>query len=517
MEAIGVGRRLRARVSGGVRSKASAWFLKPRDYDPPVEVPESPIAALALLLVIPGAIIAFSRYRPTVAVLLVVFVSTLLLPEAVGFDAPLIPPLDKESLPALCMLIGVILVAGQEVKRAKPGRALDLLLVGALFSVVATGLTNPDIVTYGKVVLPGYAPADIVSDLIREVLASCVPFFVARVLFRTADDARLLLRAMVVGGLVYLPLCLLELRLSPFLHLMLYGFIQQSFDQAVRSGGYRPVVFMAHGLSLALFVFAASVAGWVLYKARYRAVKSLPPLAPPLLLSGLLALLNSLGALIYGFIVTPVAMFLRPKAQLRFAAVLALFTALYPLLCATDNFPHDGVVDLAAKVSQERAESLDYRFTNEEVLLERALKRQWFGWGGFGRTFVWDDYGETTSVPDGEWIITLGVGGIVGFVFHFGTLLVPIWVAYFRLHRIPRADQPLLAGVGLIATGLVVDLLPNGMFNTLPMFVAGALGGLSYGMAQPVKAKVNPRLLAAWLLLLQRARLARAPRYPTVR
>jgi hypothetical protein len=482
-----------------------------------VQVPESPIAALALLLVLPGAIIAFSRWRPLIAVLVITFVSALLLPEAVGFDAPLIPPLEKESIPALCLLIGVIFTAGKEVKKAKPGRGLDLLLVGSLVAVVATGLSNPDSMKHGRVVLPGYAPADIVSDLIREVLASCVPFFVARVLFRTADDARALLKALVIAGLCYLPLCLLELRLSPFLHLTVYGFMQQSFDQAVRSGGYRPVVFMAHGLSLALLIWAASIAAWLLFKARRPAVKSLPPVAPALALSTLLALLNSLGALVYGILVTPIVLLARPKFQMRFAAALALVTFLYPVLCATDVFPRKGLVDVAASVSQERAESLDFRFNNEKKLTEKALKRQWFGWGGFGRTFLWNDRGETTSVPDGEWIITLGVGGIVGFVFHFGSLLVPIWLAWWRFKRVPKADQPLLAGVALIATGYVVDLLPNGMFTNLPMFLAGALGGLAHGMSQPAKAKVNPRLIAAWMLLVQRARLARAQRLTSIR
>jgi hypothetical protein len=482
-----------------------------------VEVPESPLAALALLLVLPGTLIAFSRLRPLHAVLVVTFVSLMFLPEAVGFDAPLIPPLDKESLPALCLLIGVLVTARKQIKQAKPGRGLDLLLLGSLIGVVGTGLANPDSVRHGPTVLPGYTPADIASDLIREVLASCVPFFIARVLFRSADDARALLRALVLSGLVYLPFCLLELRLSPFLHLTAYGFMQQSFDQAVRSGGYRPVVFMAHGLSLALLIWAASIAAWQLFKARRRAVKSLPPAAPAFALSALLALLNSLGALVYGIVVTPLVLFARPKVQMRVAAVLALLTFLYPVLCATDTFPRQGLVDAAASVSAQRAESLEFRFKNEKQLSDKALKRPWLGWGGFGRTFLWDKQGKTTSVPDGEWIITLGVGGIVGFVFHFGSLLIPIWLAWWRFKRVPKADQPLLAGVALIATGCVVDLLPNGMFTNLPMFLAGAVGGLAHGMSQPVKAKVNPRLIAAWMLLVQRARLARAQRLTSIR
>jgi hypothetical protein len=480
-----------------------------------VQIPESPVAALALLLVLPASIVAFTRFRPAFAVILLTLVPLLFLPEAVGFDAPLIPPLDKASLPALCILIGVLITARKQIKAARPGRGLDLLLVGMLGAVIGTGLTNPDTLRYGPTVLQGYKWGEIVSDVIRDVLAACVPFFVGRVLFRSAEDARALIVALVIGGLVYVPLCALELRLSPFLHYTVYGFMHMSFEQAIRNDGWRPVCFMAHGLSLALFICAASIGAWVLYRAR-RSVLSLPPLVPALTLSILLALLNSLGALVYGLVLTPIVLMLRPKAQLRVAVVLALITALYPILRVTDVFPREGLVELAGRIDYARAESLDFRFTNEAILVEKALERPWFGWGGFGRTFVFDKRGEATSVPDGEWIISLGFSGFVGLTFQFGALLIPVWMAYRRIDRVPKAHQPLLGGMGLIATVCVLDLLPNGMFNNLPMFLSGALGGLAQGMSQPVRAKVNTRLLAAWLLLLQRARLARtAQRFPT--
>ena len=58
----------------------------------------------------------------------------------------------------------------------------------------------------------------------------------------------------VLGGLIYVPLCLFEVRMSPQLHNMVYGFAQHSFGQTVRGGGWRPMVFMQHGLAVGLFM-----------------------------------------------------------------------------------------------------------------------------------------------------------------------------------------------------------------------------------------------------------------------
>ena len=41
----------------------------------------------------------------------------------------------------------------------------------------------------------------------------------------------------------------------------IYGFNQHMFAQAVRESGYRPVVFMQHGLMVALFLVSGSIIG----------------------------------------------------------------------------------------------------------------------------------------------------------------------------------------------------------------------------------------------------------------
>lgn len=474
-----------------------------------------PIAYLALLLVVPFAILAVATQRLTRAVLLVTLGSLLFLPEKVEFDAPLIPPMDKESLPALCLMIGLLVAGRERIRIAKIGRGIDWVLALALLVTVGTVLTNRDALRYGETVLPGYTNKDLFSEAVRTVLVWAIPFLLGRTLFRTAEDARDLLGGVAIGGILYAPFILVELRMSPQWHNWIYGFQQHSFGQTIRDGGYRPMVFMAHGLAMALFLWAAGHAAWTLAKAR-RAIFGISARPFAVGLSVLLALVNSLGALVYGVVSYPLSWFLRPKAQLRFAALIALVVALYPALRATGTFPRQELVDLAARVSQHRAQSLDFRFLNEELLIDKALERPYFGWGSFGRNRYYDAERYDRSVTDGGWILVLGIRGVVGFAVYFSLLLLPVWNALRRVDRVPRADQPLLAGAAVIAAIYTLDLLPNGFFNTLPVFFSGAVMGLSQGMVDAGSRRFDPELVARWIANLRRpsvtATAARASR-----
>lgn len=465
--------------------------------------PDSPLASLALLLVVPISIVLFSTLRPTRAVLTLMLGSILFLPEKVAFDAPIIPPLDKASIPTLCMLIGIFAKARKQIREAELGQGLELLVVLMMLGSIGTVITNPDTLQFGSTVLKGMTQSELISDWISLALHVGGPFVLGRVMFRTAGDAKDLLMALVIAGLVYTPFVLIELRFSPQFHNWVYGFAQHSFEQTRRGGGWRPMVFMHHGLALALLISASAFAAWALTKRRAQ-ILGLPPGLIASLLSVLLGLLNSLGALIYGLLGVPIAWILSAKNQMRFAALLALLVALYPLSRTTELFPTKELVDwIAANVNQDRAGSLLFRFTNEDQFIKRLFERPWFGWGGWARGHVFDEWGRDLSILDGAWLAMLQYG-FFRLVTQLALLLWPILVASRRVTRIPPADQTLLAGVGMVAVFYSVDLLPNGMFNELPMFFSGALMGLSQGMTHATATREDPR----WALLRLQAGLA---------
>jgi hypothetical protein len=248
-------------------------------------------------------------------------------------------------------------------------------------------------------------------------------------------------------------------------------------------GGYRPMVFMPHGLALSIFVLISAMAATTLARARMR-LGSIPSAAAAVYLSGVLALCHSLASLAYGAVMIPVAALMRPRGQLRTASLLAILVITYPTTRALGIFPTDQLVSLASAVSQERADSLAIRFENEDRLLEKAGSRVWLGWGGYNRNRVFDPRtGDVDTITDGFWIIQLGMSGAVGFLGAFGLLLLPIWYAQTRISRIrSERDRRLIAGLALMLAIYSVDLIPNGFLLSFSIFLSGALTGLVGGL-----------------------------------
>jgi hypothetical protein len=52
------------------------------------------------------------------------------------------------------------------------------------------------------------------------------------------------------------------------LHTWVYGYFPHSFAQQLRYGGYRPVVFMGHGLLVALFAAIALISAVVMWQLK---------------------------------------------------------------------------------------------------------------------------------------------------------------------------------------------------------------------------------------------------------
>src|SRR6185295_4635995 len=241
-----------------------------------------------------------------------------------------------------------------------------------------------------------------------------------------------LMKAFVVGGLVYLPLVVFELRASPQLHAWVYGYHQHSWLQVLRDGAYRPMVFMHHGPALALFLATTSLLGFGLAKARDK-LRGFSVFPCAVALSVVLALSHSLGALVFLVALVPLVWLTSPRMQLRVAVLLAALVMFYPMLRAYDWFPTKGILEIARSISEDRAGSLAFRFDNEDIALRRALTRPVFGWGGFERIFVFDEEsGDSISTLDGAWLITYCSTGVLGFIARFGLLTWPVWLAFRR-------------------------------------------------------------------------------------
>ena len=432
----------------------------------------------------------FAVARPRIAAIVSILGGVLLLPSGVVLDLPPLPPLDREGAIGLAALLGVLLFARRAFAQRIPGTGVDFLILLFVASEFATALTNADplVLGEGEIVRPGLQMYDGLAAAVGQALRVAVPFIIGRALFRTPRDLELLLKAVILGAVLYSPLVLFELRFSPQMHNIVYGFFPHSFAQTVRDmgWGWRPMVFMTHGLMLALFLATASLAASGLWSIRSR-IGPVPARLVAAYVLLLLLLCNSLGAAIYGLAGLPLLLVARPRTTLRVAVILSTLVFAYPVLRAADWFPAQFLVDTAQLASEDRAESLAFRFRNEDLLMERAAERPLFGWGRFGRNHVFDPMiGRAVTTTDGLWIILYGSQGLLGFASLFGAWLLPVFLLSRRLRNVAdRRSAHVVAVAALVVAVNAADLLPNAHMNSFTLLMAGALSGTAETLRRP--------------------------------
>ncbi len=434
----------------------------------------SAFATVVLALFVPLAIGTFFATRPLIAAMVVALGAEMFLPEQASFKFPWLPELTKYNLPYLCIVIGGLLVCPRKVTAFPMRRRVVTVALLAFAGGLCTALTNGDTLTWGQFVSPAMTLKDGAFVGVNEIFASWFAFCIGYALVREKDDIDKVLIALGIAGLLYCPFAIVEMRMSPQFHQWVYGYNTGDFAQTIRGGGYRPKVFMAHGLSLTRFFMVTTLALFVLAKGR-RHLWGLPVHLLAWFHLVVLILCRSTGAIVLALVGVLAISFAKPKKQLLLATILATSAFAYPLLRAADLFPVSGFLDAANLISNDRSDSLEFRFKNEDVLLAHARERILFGWG-IGRNRLYDSEGRDLVVTDGHWIIVLGIAGLVGYAVSFGMLAWPAIRARRRLRTHGSlADKTQLAGIAVMVSLWLVDLIPNGLWGLHQYMLAGAL------------------------------------------
>lgn len=426
----------------------------------------------------------------------------LLPPLPVGFNLPVVPDLNKNSIPALTAL-AIMLFSRREKLNVLPdsliGRGLILIFVMSPF---ATVLTNGEELPKGaNDTIQGMRIYDSVAAVTNQMI-DVLPFFLARHYLAGPEAMRLLVAALVLAGLGYSVPMLLETQIAPVINIWVYGFFQHDFFQMIRAGGYRPIVFLPHGLWVAFFALMAAMAALVTFRVGPAPERPKQALILVYLLMVLVAC-KSAGPMIFALALTPLILFAPRRVQILVAAGLAVIVMTYPLLRGAHLIPVDRIIATAFQFSPDRAWSFQFRVMNEERLLDWAQLKPFFGWGGYGRNLLYDpESGITLTIVDGAWILVLGVYGWAGYIAQFGLLVLPL-VLMGREMLAPQreAPSPFLAAICLILAANLLDLLPNGTLVPLTWLMAGAVLGQAERMrrmrvlqrATDLQATLHPR------------------------
>jgi tetratricopeptide (TPR) repeat protein len=429
------------------------------------------LAYLALFGWIPAVLLIFMLLPSRQAATTAVIGAWLLLPPYSLAIAGL-PDYSKSTAATLSVLLATLIFDPNRLLTFRP-RWFDLPMLLWCHSGIASSLQNVGLY-------------DGLSDALGQLLVWGLPYLIGRLYFGSLADLRYFATGMVIGGLAYVLPCLYEIRMMTSLLKSIYGMGIWGGMAGLRLGGFRPNVFFFTGLELGMWMTAASLAGWWLW--RCSAIRRIGPIPfgqvlLPILI-GTAILCRSTGAialLILGMMLLWLSVRLRTRLLL---ACLLFATPLYVTVRVTGLWSGQQAVNLAeALVGPSRAESLEYRFMCEKLLIEKAVEQPILGWSGWGRSSVFFNPNSPWRKPvptDGLWIIILGTKGFFGLILFYLALILPaaLFVRRFPVHL--WGDTRVAAGS--LATVLLclymVDCLMNAFPNMIYVTLAGGLIGL---------------------------------------
>lgn len=447
--------------------------------------------SLAFLMLTVWPFVTLAMYLwmpPRSAVIWSILAGYLLLPAAVVLDLPGLPGLSKHSIPSIFGYVYASLILGQRISllpRSPMGRVFVVILLVAPFLTVATN-GDPVFISSQRI-LPGLRPYDALSALASQFGAICI-WALAREILRDGAALRQLVVALVIAYLFYTVPMLWEVRMSPQLHTQIYGFFQHEFLQMMRQGGFRPIVFLEHGLWIALLTAMTAMLSVVLARSSPPEMASRWYMAAAYLMV-VLVLCKSMAALAYALLMMPALLMFTGERLARIAMLMCILVLSFPILRTLDLIPTEWMVEMAGRLSAERAQSLDFRFFNEDALLGRAMERPLFGWGGWGRSSIYDPItGGNVSVSDGLWVIVMGHAGFTGFIAQFGLMTLPVFMMRRAYRAAGREIDVFVAGVGVVLAVNLVDLLPNATISPVTWLLSGAMLGRLESLRQDVTA-----------------------------
>jgi hypothetical protein len=414
----------------------------------------------------------------------------LLLPSGASFDAPLLPPLDKFSIPAMTTFV-LCWIKGTQAPAPRRSVLIYVLAFAFVVSPVFTTLNNSYELHIGDRSIPGFYPVDGMKMSLHNII-SLAPFFLG-MRFLSSDEARVsLLKSLPTAALFYSLPMLLEVWLSPQLHRWVYGYSPAAFVQQVRAGGYRPVVFLGGGLEVALFVSVAVIAAIVAVRAKWRIWRPSGG-AVATYLGLLLVLCKSMGAMIYAVIAGPLVLLTGPRAWVRVALVLLAIVCAYPALRTFNLIPVHHIAEAASAISVDRSSSFKFRVENEDTLLAKANQKMLLGWGTWGRNRIYlEGSGQDLSTTDGTWIIQFGMFGWVGYLSLFGLFLFSVLRARIAVRGPVTQSSLAVGGMSILLAVNVIDMLPNASLTVLTYLMAGSIAGCV--RAQYPRRSARPRV-----------------------
>ena len=421
-------------------------------------------------------IVMFFAVLPAQRAMVVGAITAWVLLPPLGVDLPGLPVYDKTTAACGGILLATLIFDIGQLLAFRP-RWFDLPILLFCVCPFATSISND------------LGPYDGLSAAFHQMAAWLLPYLIGRLYLTDIDSLRQLAIGMIISGICLIPFCLLEMRISAVLQQSIYG---TGRFEGIRDGSYRPRVFFWSGLELGLWMNSTALLAWWLWRTGlFRSLWGLPSggLVPVLMAVAFLCRARgaTLLALAGGFTLWACTRF---KTKWVLWGLLAVAPTYY-LVSITRLWTGQNLVEwVETNYSKERATSLQARFTEEKVLIARAMKRPILGWGGYNRARVIEDDVDDSDVwvrlEDGVrytntvnslWTIVLGTQGLVGLVTMTIAMTLPVmlFLGRFPVERWGHPDLAAVPAMSVILSLFLLDGLANAMLNPIYLIIAGGL------------------------------------------
>jgi hypothetical protein len=445
---------------------------------------------------VPLIFVLFAFLTPRRAVIVAFVFGYLLLPD-VSFYIHTLPNINKGSLTSLGLVLASLTFDGGRLFSVR-ARLIDLPVIVLCLSPTATSLAN------------GLGIMDGISSSLNMLFTWGLAYWIGRAYFTDWTAIRELVVGIIIGGLVYLPLCWWESRMSPMLALQVYGqgtasFRSDNYMFGVHLFGFRPNVFLSNGLTVTMYMGVCTILAFWAWQtgspARLRGIR-MGWIALALMITTIVSC-KAMGGIVLMMMGIGALLLVRFWPRTRIG-VLALIIAapLYITVRTATNWSGKFLVDTATVLSRTRGDSLEFRLQNEDLLTDKALQNPLLGWGGWSRSHVYDLDMNDISTSDGFWIITLGERGLIGLA---ALVAMLIGTSFLLWRRVPTAfwtDPACSAAValGIVITLYMIDALFNATFNPITALSAGAVASIGAlakrSFSQKALRPQRPRQLA---------------------
>ncbi len=449
------------------------------------------VSTAVLLAWIPISIFFFYRLPIRIAILLVFVAGWAVLPNANYAATTVAFPywflglgiasnyfLTKATITGFCGLLGLLLFDRHAVRRITL-TFWDIPMVMWCIVPILSSIANR------------ISISECIHAEVYQLLAWGIPYLLGRIYFSDTDSLRLAAQAFVVAGLLYIPICLVEVRFGPQLYAHTYGFLPFQWIGAKRYVGYRPIGFWEGGNQLGIWMgTSAMIAVWLWAKRIGRHILGIPIAWAALSLLFTTILCQSGGSILLLLGLLPFV-FVSHKLFPRIMAVVLILGILGFAGLRLANF-----FSLRTLVHQNSAArytagflkkigrgSFGWRLRQDEVNVAVVLHKPLLGYG------EWDWWSRGHLRPWGLWLLAFGMYGVFGLIALEAFQLAPVIRAVW--FPIARSDIEYLNLRHALAAAILMTAIDNLLNSSMILPLLLIIGGMSTWQSAGKKVSIN--------------------------